>query len=51
MRRLLISIPVVTAILWLALGTWAYALEREPTSYLYGFHLLPQNKNNVEQCL
>jgi hypothetical protein len=50
MRRFLGSIPVVTAVLWLAIGVWAYALEKEPTSLLFGKHWLPVSKEAAAQA-
>ena len=45
MRRMLFSYPVALALTWLALGIWAYGLEKEPTSALFGVHWLPVSKD------
>jgi hypothetical protein len=44
-RRLIFSYTTVIALTWLALGVWAYGLEREPASPLFGVHWLPVSKS------
>ncbi len=46
MRRLLFSVPVLTAVFWLTLGVWVYALEQEPGSKLYDVRWLPAPKHS-----
>jgi|GEM_PF-5292957 len=52
MRRMLFSYPVAMALIWLALGVWAYGLEKEPASALYGVRWLPvpQNAATLKAC-